>query len=298
MKNKIIAIVGPTASGKTEASMKIASLLNSEIISFDSMQIYKEIPIISQAPSKDELETIPHHLIGELSVKEEYSASQFKDKVIKIIEDIENKGKTPILVGGTGLYLKALIDGLFESPKKDEKLREKLQNISNEKLHEKLMEIDPKAAKKIHVNDKRRIIRAIEIYELTGISKTEHEKNTKGISSEYDVIQVGINMDRQKLYERINQRVDIMFDNGLIKEVQKIYNTDISITAYAALGIKEITGHLNGEYDLDTAKDMIKQNTRNYAKRQMTWFRADQRIQWFDTVDELVERIKNLQISC
>jgi len=285
MGSKVIFIVGPTASGKTKASIALAKKIDGEIISCDSMQIYKGIPVLSCAPTPKNCKAIPHHLIAELSPKKEYSAAIFSKKASSLIKKILSKNKTPIIVGGTGLYVKALIDGLFPSPEKDPLLRKKLE-LKAEKytslaLYKELKKIDPIASQNIHPNDARRIIRALEIYYLTGIPMSIHKKNTKGIANTCNIQQTGLFMPREELYEKINKRVDIMFKDGLLDEVKRLLKLELSMTAALAIGIKEIRGYLNGEYTYKEAKELIKKHTRNYAKKQLTWFRRDKRIKWF-----------------
>ncbi|NQT22296.1 MAG: tRNA (adenosine(37)-N6)-dimethylallyltransferase MiaA [Candidatus Omnitrophica bacterium] len=292
MRSKVIFIVGPTAIGKTKTAINLAKKIDGEIISCDSMQIYKGIPVLSCAPTPKNFKAIPHHLIAELSPKKEYSAAQFSKKATSLIKKIIKRKKTPIIVGGTGLYVKALIDGLFPSPKKDPVLRKKLE-LKAEKctslmLYTELKKIDPIASQNIHPNDTRRIIRALEIYYLTGIPMSIHKKNTKGIANTYDIQQTGLLMPREDLYEKINRRVDKMFKDGLLDEVKRLLELRLSMTAVLAIGIKEIRGYLNGEYTLKEAKELIKKHTRNYAKKQLTWFRRDKRIEWFSDGKSLI----------
>ena len=290
MKNKklpkVITIVGPTAVGKTSLSVKLAKKIKGEIISADSMQAYKGMDIVSQIPTKTERKKAPHHLVGFLKVEDEYSASEFSKLARKKIKDIIKRKKIPIIVGGSGLYIKALIEGVFPSKGKDLKLRKKLEKIKKEKgslfLHNKLKKIDPDAARKIHPNDTKRIIRAIEIFEVEKKTKTILKKHTKGIEEKYDIRFFGIAMDRKTLYERINKRVDSMFRKGLVKEVKKLLKKNLSLTSKKALGIKQVENYLKNEYDLEKAKDLLKRDTRRFAKRQLTWFRPDKRIMWID----------------
>jgi len=292
MKNKVIIIVGPTASGKTEAAIGLVGLIKSEIISCDSMQVYKDMPVLTQAPSGDDLKRIPHYLISEIAPEDEYSAAKFADNAKLLIKAILEKGKTPIIVGGTGLYVKALVDGLFPSPKKDEvfrkSLEEKAKKQGSKVLYNELKKNDPKAASKIYPNDTRRIIRALEVYHLTGIPISEHKKNTQGIKDIYDIVFLGINIPRKKLYEIINTRVEKMFRNGLIPEVKKLLKRKLSMTARSALGIKEVEGYLKNNYGLEEAKELLKKNTRRYAKKQMTWFKVDKRIRWFSEGEGII----------
>jgi len=300
-KHKLIFIVGPTATGKSEIAFKLAKKLKTEIISCDSMQVYRCMDTLSQSPPQPWQKSIPHHLIGVLNPRREYSVAQFRKNAFKYIKRITRKKKIPVIVGGSGLYMKALIDGLFPSPKKDIKLREHLKKESEKKgpnhLYSKLKEIDPQTASTIHPNDLRRIIRALEVYYLTGQALSMHKKKTKGITSDFDIYIFGLNMARNSLYEKINQRTDHMFRRDLINEVKKLSKKKLSITARASLGYKEIQGYLTRQYDLDEAKELLKKNTRRFAKRQLTWFRAEKRIRWIDldkfTPLEVVKIIKH-----
>jgi len=283
-KDKVIFIVGPTAVGKSQMAYELAKKINGEIISCDSMQIYRHMDIMSQAPPKKWRKSIPHYLIGVLGPHKEYSAAKFRTDAEKLIKNIIKRKKTPLIVGGSGLYIKALLNGLFPSPGKDLILRKKLEKEAKIKgskhLHIRLKKIDPKSTAEIHPNDLRRIIRALELYYLTGLSKSEHKKRTRGIAGKYNIEIIGINMPREKLYKTINNRVDKMFRQSLISEIQKLSKKKLSVTARASLGYKEVLGYLNGEYSLGEAKELLKKNTRRLAKKQLTWFRADKRIKW------------------
>ena len=286
MRNKVIFIVGPTAVGKTALSIKLAKEIDGEIISADSMQVYKYMPILSQAPTKSQRKIVKHHLIGFLNPKDEYSAALFSRLAKKKIEKIIKRGKTPIVVGGSGLYIKALRVGVFPSNGKDEGLRRTLSALADKKgslfLHDRLKKIDAAASAKIHPNDLKRIIRALEIYETEKKTKTSLKRKTKGLRDEYDIKVFGIAMDRKELYERINKRVDSMFKIGVAKEVRNLMRRKLSLTAKQALGIKELEGYLKKRYSLAEAKELLKKNTRRFAKRQLTWFRADKDIVWLD----------------
>ncbi|NQU95915.1 MAG: tRNA (adenosine(37)-N6)-dimethylallyltransferase MiaA [Candidatus Omnitrophica bacterium] len=286
MKEKVIFIVGPTAVGKTSLAIKLAKKIKGEIISADSMQVYKGMDILSQKPTKRERSAAPHHLISFLKASDEYSAAIFAKMAEKKIEGIIKKGKIPIVVGGSGLYIKTLIDGIFPSKGKDEKIRQNLRQIADRNgsifLHNKLKRVDPLAAQGIHPNDLKRVIRALEIYELEKKTKTSLKPKTTGLKDIYDVRIFGLNMNRGKLYERINKRVDLMFKKGIVNEVKKLLRKTLSVTSKQALGIKEIEGYFNKAYDETEAKDALKKNTRRFAKRQLTWFRADKRIVWLD----------------
>ncbi len=292
MKNRVIFIVGPTATGKSRIAIELAKEVGGEIISSDSMQVYKFMSILTQAPSEKDLSEIPHHLIAEISPEKEYSAAEFSKRAAKLIKNIAKKGKTPIIVGGTGLYVKALIDGLFPSPKKNLDLRKNLESEAGKygsaSLYDKLKEIDPTSSHNIHPNDTRRIIRALEIYYSTGIPVSVHKKNTKGIKDFYEIVELGLNIPRQVIYKKINARVEKMFNDDVVKEVKSLLKCHLSITANSAIGIKEIKGYLDGEYSSLEAKELIKKNTRNYAKRQLTWFRRDKRIKWFSDGKSLI----------
>jgi tRNA dimethylallyltransferase len=283
---KVIFIVGPTATGKTALALKLARILDGEIISCDSMQVYKGADILSQAPTKDQTKNIPYHLVRFLSPLEEFSAARFVKEARRLIEDILRRKKVPIIAGGTGLYVKTLIDGLFPSPAADEKFRNKMyayaERHGNAALHKKLAAVDRRAARLIHENDTRRIVRALEIWHTTGRTMTELKKSTKGIAGEYDIKIFGLSAKREFIYSNIDKRVDRMVRAGALKEAKKLYKKRLSKTARSMIGLKELSGFLNKEYDLDLAKELMKHNTRRFAKRQLTWFRADKRVRWFD----------------
>ena len=296
---KVIFIVGPTAIGKTALAIKLAKKIRGEIISCDSMQIYKGLSVLSQAPSRDERKSVRHHLVGLLDPGKEYSVALFIKKAAAIIKSIIKSGKTPIVAGGSGLYVKALIDGLFPSPEADLKFREKLQKYARrsgaERLHKRLLKIDPESASRIHPNDTRRIIRALEIYNSAGRTMTELKSATKGLSAIYDIKVFGLTAPRECVYSRIDSRVDRMFSEGVVREAKRLAGKKLSLTSRSVLGLKEIKGYLDGEYSLDEAKDMVKMNTRRFAKRQYTWFRSDGRIKWFDiTRNTDAKIIKNI----
>lgn len=287
-KTRLIAIVGATASGKTSLSIELAKKYNGEIVSADSMQIYKEMDIATAKPTKEEMQGIPHHLIDFLSPTESFSVSEYVTLAKGAIDDITQRGKLPILCGGTGLYVRSLVENVkFSEEKTDEKLREELneryKKEGGEILLKELAEFDEETAKTLHPNNGKRIIRAIEIYRTTGITMSQHIKNSKNEPSPYDLTAIGITYaDRQKLYDRINLRVDIMMKNGLLKETEDFYSRYNSNTASAAIGYKELKPYLDGEVTLDTAVEKLKQETRHYAKRQLTWFRRDEYINWIE----------------
>ncbi|MCX5679344.1 MAG: tRNA (adenosine(37)-N6)-dimethylallyltransferase MiaA [Candidatus Omnitrophica bacterium] len=286
LKSAVIFIVGPTATGKTRLSVKLAKCINGEIISADSMQVYKGMRISSQAPGFAERSGIRHYLVSTLDPSREYNISTFRKKATEIVRSIIRRGKVPIVVGGSGLYIKALVDGLFPSPEADIQFRKKterfIRKYSSIRAHEKLAAIDPESAAKIHPNDVRRIIRALEIYHTTGRTMTELKADTKGLKDEFRTILFGLIQPREDMYRLIEERVEKMFASGIIIEVKKLLERRLSKTSSAVLGLKEVAGYLRGEYDLTGAKDLLKMNTRRFAKRQLTWFGSDRRIKWID----------------
>lgn len=302
-KATIVFIIGPTAIGKTRLSIKLAKRIAGRIISADSMQIYKGMGTLSQAPNRSEQRAVTHDLVGLLSPAREYSVADFINKAGRIIDSLIKSKTMPIVVGGSGLYVKALVDGLFPSPQADMRFRKKMQKFisiyGSRKLHEKLSKIDPEAALKIHPNDARRIIRALEVHHSTGRTMTELKSLTKGIGNRYRIEIFGLTAPREEIYSAIDSRVDRMLEDGVIEEVKKLKKKKLSKTAKAVLGYKEICGYLDGEYDLETARDLMKRNTRRFAKRQLTWFRADNRIRWFD-VSRMDEEtvIRNIIKNC
>ena len=297
-KQKVIVICGPTASGKTGLSIELAKKINGEIISCDSMQIYKDMTIGTAKPTIDEMQGIKHYLIDCVSPDTRYSVADYKKDATKAINEVLNKGKIPIVVGGTGLYVESLVYGIeYNEIKVDLKYREDLEKIiKNEglnNLYERAKQIDPEAIKKISVNDKKRICRILEIYHSIGKTKTELEIESRKKGPDFNYLLFGITMDREKLYDRINKRVDIMIENGLIQEVQdllKKYN-DFP-TAMQGLGYKEVVEYLKGKCSKEEMIDKIKMETRRYAKRQLTWFRKYDNIIWLDGLDNVQNNIK------
>ncbi|MBP9855204.1 MAG: tRNA (adenosine(37)-N6)-dimethylallyltransferase MiaA [Candidatus Omnitrophica bacterium] len=283
---KIVFIVGPTAIGKSNIAMEIVQITPSQIISCDSTQVYKEITIASNKPSSDILARVPHHLINIISLKDQFDVSQFYRMSNQAIESIIKEGQLPLVVGGSGLYMKILLDGIFKGGEPDIKLREELkqeaEEFGNEYLYDRLISVDPMAAKKIHPNDVKKVIRALEVSMLLGRPISEKQQECEGIWGKYDITIIGLNCPRDLLYDHINKRVDMMFDAGLIEEIKKLDAMPLSPSAAGMIGIKEVQGYLKGEHDLDTAKNLMKQNTRRYAKRQLTWFRKEGRIQWLE----------------
>ena len=300
-KPKVIVICGPTASGKTSLSIELAKKINGEIISCDSMQIYKDMNIGTAKVTKDEMQGIKHYMIDFVSPDTRYSVADYKIDAEKAIETIINNGKTPIIVGGTGLYVDTLIYGIeYPEIKFDEQYRKRLEKEADEKgleiLYNKAKEIDEKAMQKISPNDKKRIIRVLEIYHATGKTKTEQEIESRKKEVKYDYKIFAINMDREKLYERINIRVDKMIKNGLIEEVenlQKKYNH--FPTAMQGLGYKEVVEYLQNEITKEEMIEKIKQESRRYAKRQLTWFRKNKQTIWIDGLAKLEDNIEIIE---
>lgn len=304
MKEKLFILMGPTAVGKTGLSIELAKSLNGEIISADSMQIYRYMDIGTAKVTIDEMSGIPHHLLSIVNPDDSFTVSSYKEMASKHITDINNKGKLPIVVGGTGLYINSLVYKLnFAQVAPDESIRDRLNSIvldkGNDYLHKLLLNIDPESGARISINDTKRIIRAIEIYELTGQTMTEYNKDFRVFNENYDLIMICLNMDRSKLYDRINQRVDLMIEQGLISEVEEILKMgyDKDLVALQGIGYKEIIMYLEKQSSLDEAIDKIKQGSRNYAKRQLTWFRRDNRIKWMDVdnYDDLSNLKKDIE---
>lgn len=299
MKPRVIVIVGPTASGKTSLSIELAKQINGEIISCDSMQIYKDMDIGSAKPTKEEMQGIKHYLIDEVLPTERFSVADYKKRAEQAIEEILKKEKMPIIVGGTGLYANSLIYSIeYEDLNLDKEYRKKLMEIASteeglRELYEQAKKMDNQAIEKISFNDKKRIIRILEIYHSTGKNKTEQEKQSRKKEVKYDYKIYGINIERPILYERINKRVDIMEKQGLIEEVKTLINKYPSFpTAMQAIGYKEIVQYLNNEITKEQAIEKIKQETRRYAKRQITWFKRIENLKWLDGLESTQNNIK------
>lgn len=295
MENLLI-ITGPTGIGKTEISLELADKYKGEIISSDSMQIYKKLDIGTAKVDLDKTD-IPHHMINILEAHENFSVADFKIKAKEIISDINRRGGLPILVGGTGLYINSIVYNLdFTETKADYEYRDELRKILEEKgsefLYNKLFNLNKDMAEKIHPNNGQRIIRALEILK----SGNEKENNFRQENEDYNLIFIGINMDRERLYERINSRVDKMIELGLVDEVRSLLDKglDKNSQSLKAIGYKEVISYLEGEIEYSEMIDLIKKNSRHYAKRQLTWFRRDGRIKWFDKEsDNLLEEIES-----
>lgn len=301
-KQKLILIVGPTAVGKTDISIKIAKEFNGEIISMDSMQIYKEMNIGTAKIKKDEMKGIPHHMLDIVKPNEEFSVSDFKEKTYEYIEQIKNRNKIPILVGGTGFYANSIVYKLnFSNVDSNEYLRKEYMELSNKYGNEYLMnilkDIDEESANRISLNDTKRIIRAIEVFKGSG-KKMSENYNFREENDDFEYIYIGLNRDRIKLYDRINKRVQYMLNNGLIEEVEEIVRKyGKNLNSLKAIGYKEIITYLNKEITYEEMKEILKRNSRRFAKRQITWFKRDNRIKWFnydefDGENELFDAIK------
>lgn len=290
MKENLLIILGPTGIGKTLLSIEIAKKFDGEIIGADSMQIYKGFDIGTGKVTEEEMEEIPHHLIDFLDPKSEFSVEDFRNLAKEKITDINSRGKLPIMVGGTGLYINSIVyDFSMQKIEKDDEYRKYLDDYIDENglesLYEKMVSLDPKLEDNIHPNNRHRIIRAMEI--LNSGEKKETE-NFRRENDDYNLFMIGLNTDREVLYDRINRRVDMMMDEGFLEEVKRLYHLGIdeNFQSMKAIGYREMLMYLKGEVELSYAIEKMKQFSRNYAKRQLTWFRRDERIRWFDPLNE------------
>ena len=297
-KPKVIVICGPTASGKTKLSIELAKKIDGEIVSCDSMQIYKDMDIGTAKVTEEEAEGIKHYLVDFISPEQRYSVADYKKDAEKAIEKILKKGKTPIVVGGTGLYVDSLLNNIkYQEVNLDIEYRNKLEKLAKEKgldyLYEQAAKIDPEAAKVISKNDKKRIIRILEIYHETGKTKTEQEIESRKEEVPYNYIVFAIDIDREKLYERINKRVDIMIEQGLIQEVDNILKKYKEFpTSMQGLGYKEVAEYIKGNNTKEEMIDIIKSDTRKYAKRQLTWFRRYKNIIWLNGLEDINKNVE------
>ncbi len=307
MEPKVIVIVGPTCSGKTSLGVLLAEKLNSDVISADSRQIYKFLDIGTAKPDIVLLTKIKHHFVDILEPDENYNVSRFENESLEIIREEISNNIVPIVVGGSGLYIKALVDGIFDTVDSDEDFRkdllEKKRHFGNEFLYEELKKVDPESASKMLPQNWKRVMRALEVFHLTGKPIGEHHLSHKR-KSEFNFVQFGLRWDREILYKNIEKRVDEMIEQGLVDETKAlIQRYERNINSLNTVGYKEIISYLNDEITLDRAIELIKRNTRRFAKRQLTWFRADDRIVWFDvssykdlkTIAEEIIRREDLQ---
>lgn len=304
MKNKpLIIISGATAVGKTELSIRLAQMINGEIISADSMQVYKNFNIGTAKASAEEMKGIKHYLIDELDADEEFSVYEFKIRAEKYINKILSEGKIPIIVGGTGFYIQSVLYGIdFSEEEPDTKYRQQLEDIAQEKgrafLHDMLFQIDPVSAQKIHENDLKRVIRALDYYHENKCPISEHNYMQQQKEAAYDYAYFVLNRDRQTIYDRINKRVDMMISNGLVEEVRSLIAGGISPDSVAmqGLGYKETVRYINGEISLDRLSELIKLGTRHFAKRQITWFKRERDVNWlnyedYSNVDDMLNKM-------
>lgn len=284
--DRIIFIVGPTAVGKSAVAACLARKLDSEVVSCDSMQVYKGMRIISSYPDRKFLKAVRHRLISSVPANREYNVSRYRRQALREISRIRASGKVPVFSGGTGLYMSVLTDGIFKVKPISRKIRERLYRRAEIKgssyLHKRLKKVDPEAAGRIHPNDTKRTIRALEVFEGAGKPISLLQKQRSGLRADYDVRIFCLNRERPELYRRIDSRVETMFRSGLLNEVKRLLRSGLSKTSCTALGIKEVKRHIDGEYDLEEAKRLLKLNTRRYAKRQLTWFRKDKGIIWIN----------------
>lgn len=308
MKPILLALVGPTGVGKTQVSLDVANALNAEILSMDSMQVYRGMDIGTAKSSVEERRNIAHHMIDVADPSERFTVADYRDQAIPIIDDILSRGKQPMLVGGTGLYLDAIrYDMNLGRKGADEAIRLRLRKIAEEpdgqlRLHEMLRTVDPQTAGKLHPNDVRRVMRALEIYETSGRTKSEQADSARA-EGKYHVLVYGLSQPREIMYARINARVDEMMEAGLVNEVKALLAQGVKPNceggAMQAIGYKEIVSALQGDISMERAVELIKQNSRRYAKRQWTWFRHDAQTKWFDYTDfSTRESLEDTLLQC
>lgn len=300
----LLCIAGPTASGKTALAVELAKIYGCEVVSADSMQIYKKLDIGTAKPSSSEMDGIVHHMLDVAEYTESFSVADYCKAAHSIIKDIHSRGKNPILAGGTGLYINSVVNNTdFSKGDSDEAFRERMwqeaEKSGPEVLHQKLLEIDPESAGRIHQNDIKRVIRALEVYHTTGIIMSEYRRGAAGGEKLYNAVKIGLTMDRDVLYDRINKRVDKMLEAGLEDEVKSVLCDEFySSTAAQAIGYKELIAYFEGRATRSEAIENLKQASRNYAKRQLTFFRADKSINWIDitgmTMPEIINKSKEI----
>lgn len=304
-KIPLLVIAGPTASGKTATAVELAKIYDGEVISADSMQIYKGLSIATAKPTKEEMQGVPHYLVDFLEPDKSFSVADYVKLAGERIRDIHSRGKLPIVCGGTGLYISSLVDNIiFDDTETDGSVRKRLEaeakEIGNHELWLRLKEVDPATAEKVHENNLPRVIRGLEVFETTGVPLSQHKINSRREQSPYNACIIGLTAsDRQFIYDRINRRVDIMVENGLIEECRQFYESFTPATAYQAIGYKELVPYFEGRAELADCLDKIKQESRHYAKRQLTWFRRVDGIKWvetdkFDNLKKIIENIQNI----
>ena len=302
-KIKIVAVVGPTASGKTALAIELAKQFNGEVVSCDSMQVYREMNIGTAKPSLEEMDGVKHHMLDFADPKQVYTCADYVRDARSAIDKIVSNGKLPIICGGTGLYLDSLLrGGSFEETEVDNEYRAELENLADEKgneyIHSMLNEVDPESAAATHFNNRKRVIRALEIYKCCGVPKSELDRRSQQRESDYNALIIGLRFtDRSVLYERINRRVDILIESGLLQETENLMKNGVfesNGTAKQAIGYKELLGYIKGEMSYEDAVEQLKVATRRYAKRQMTWFSAHGDVNWIDIEEYNFKNIFNI----
>lgn len=282
----ILFIVGASAVGKSAVAFELARRLNGEVISCDAMQVYKEIHIASDKPSAQMQKSVPHHLIDVISVEEEFSAARYRELAVAAVRDIRARGKVPIFCGGSGMYMMAVLDGLFEGGGADPEVRHRLEREAEEQglpsLYAQLRKVDPSAADKINPNDLKRIIRALEVFELTGVPMSVMQKKRDGLWGKEDIRIFVLDRERAELYRRVEARIDKMFDLGLVDEIRAVLAKALTPSVARLIGVPEVQGFIGGAYGLEHARELMKRNTRRYVKRQLTWFRKEKRAAWVE----------------
>lgn len=292
--SKIVFIVGPTGVGKSAVALELAGLLDAEIIACDAMQVYREVNIANDKPSEADMRRVKHHMVGCVSVTEEYDVARYRREAVAAVEDVLGRNKVPMVVGGSGMYVSILLDGIFESGTEDPFIRRQLQEDAKvkgvAKLYQRLMKVDPQSAEKINPNDERRIVRALEVYVSNRKPISQLQKERSGLWGKYAVKIFALNRERQELYDRVNQRAEVMFSSGLIEEMKGLKELALSRTACSMIGLIEVTEYLDGKRSLEETKELIKMNTRHYVKRQLTWFRKDKRLNWITVLPDETSR--------
>ena len=285
-KKAVLFLVGPTAVGKSALAVRLAKKINAQIISCDSMQIYKHMDILSAKPTDELRRQVKHFMIDIISPREDFNVALYRKKALGLIKKIHNSGKVPLFVGGSGLYMSAVVDGVFEDVAENKLIRKRLYDEARKKgnkfLHNRLTRVDSDSAAKIHPNDLKRIVRALEVYQVTGTAMSKLKLRRRGIIDDYDVKIFGLFLERRELYKISDMRVEEMFKKNVLDEARKLLKMRLGRTASKAIGIKELKNYLEGKYDINEAMRLLKRNTRHYAKRQFAWFKRDKRIIWVD----------------